>query len=949
MLRRALPILLLSCLLPFGLANSCTTEGHELFAVPQVDPIAVSATQDHLYVVNTAAGTLDVFQRSTGTKLASVEVGIGPSGLGVRPDGLEVWVANHISDSVSVVDTDPASASFLQVVETIQAVDSSSLVTQFDEPVDVAFASNAKAYVSLSSRNQIAVVDAATYQVTALLPISAQEPRAMRVANGRLYVAAFESGNQSELSVCPNPPFASSAQCTFDLADANFATNPQLIGFPVDVVRDPDNPDRDLFVFDTSTDAQVDVVSGIGTLLYGLAVDGSNRVFLTMTEARNTVNGRAGTAGQGLIDLDNRIFLNQIGKVDCASLPCAAPGVVDLEPPPPAQPAAGTQLATPYGVQLSGDGQVLVATAAASSRIFTMDTATNTVLGRLDVGAIPRGIALVSDAQGAPQTAYVLNSLENTIAVVDLSDPANPVQAGLLSMKADPTPDAIRLGRIAFNDATASSSGTFSCASCHPDGHTDQLLWVIGAQCTFAGCDQQEARSTMPVRGLQDTLPLHWDGVLGDPFGGPNAEVGPGGDIAPNCTDEHSCFRHLVNAALAGVMCDQNTCTTSANELGLPGELAEAQRDDMAEFLKSVSYPPPRSRRPDDVLSQSAVDGFEQFFTDVGGSLTLGPETCADAPGGCHALPFGAGTNSPFVGGMDAPTMRGITDRFLLFSAGVTQVEEQLTFSDPANPLYNPNLSDVDWLPETVGYDELTSWAQAFGTVQSPGAFRGFYNADTFDVFQMTEEASNGHSGALGRQVTLNSRTVTDPGTLAEINALLDVLEAADLDGTVVLEGTGLRNGAVLRTTFDDTGYKVGGPPLSRAALIAEAAAGTTLVTLTAELPPKVSSSTPQPALSVPPVANNPLVGGRPDLPTLPGDNPMDVDGLHIESGAAIFVDGRKVAGSVACIGGSFSPTCDTDRVRITLSSPPTSAGVHLLQLQNPQGLLSNELPIIVP
>ncbi len=941
--------LALASLIPVLGAMTCggtvKSSGSQLFAAPQARPIALSPTQPHLFVVNTPASRLDVFRTTTNTRFGTVQVGLAPSGVAVRPDGLEVWVTNHVSDSVSVIDADPNSATFLEVVETIQSVAPTTLVSTFDEPTGVAFKGDgSEAYVALSSRNQIAVVDTASYAVTNLLQLNAQEPRAIRVAGGKLYVAVLESGNTSELSSCPSPPFAlGTSQCTFDLQDVNFAANPQFVGFDPDVVKDPDVPDRDVFVFDTSDLSQPpDVVSGVGTLLYGLAVDGSGNVFVTQTDARNTENGAAGTAGEGLVDLENRAFLNQIARIDCSGASCGAPSAVELEPLPPAQPTAGNQLGTPYGVQVSGNGNVLVATAAASSRFFTFDTGTNTVLARLDVGAIPRGVALASDGAGAPETAYVLNTLESTVSVIDVSNPAAPVEVVRMDLVADPTPDSIRRGRIAFNTAEGSSTGTFACASCHPDGHTDQLLWIIGAECTFAGCDQEEPRSTMPVRGLRDTVPLHWDGVLGDPFGGRNGEVGSNGVAPSNCSDEHSCFRHLVDAALAGVMCDQS--------VGCPGggELTNQERDDMADFLKSVSYPPARSRPLDDAVTASALAGFDQFFLDQPGSITQGPETCADAPGGCHALPFGAGTGAFFVGGMDAPTMRGIPDRFLLFSAGVTLVEEQLQASNPSSPFFNPDQTDVDWTPE-LGFDELASWAQAFGTPAQEGAFRGTYKADTFDVFQMTEEASTGHSGAVGRQLTLNTRTVNDPTLLAEINATLDVLEQADTDGAIALLGEGERNGSDATANWTAGEYRVGGATLSRAALVAEAANGTTLVTLTARLPAAVSPGIAQPALAVPAV--DPVLGiidgGRPDLPVLPG--PMDVDGLHVLSGAAIFVDGQKADGTVTCIGGSFSPTCDSDRVQITLTSPPTASGVHLLQLQNPQGLLSNELPIIAP
>lgn len=262
---------------------------------------------------------------------------------------------------------------------------------------------------------------------------------------------------------------------------------------------------------------------------------------------------------------------------------------------------------------MSGDDAVIVVTAFSSHRVATIDAASGNVLGMVDIGAFPRGVALASDAQGAPETAYIFNALDNSVSVLDVSVPASPVETAVWSFSTDFTPDAIRRGRIAFESASGSTSGRFSCGSCHPDGNTDQLLWIIGARCTFGGCDQEEPRSTMPVRGLRDTLPLHWDGVLGDPFGGSNGEIGSVGQTAANCTDDHSCFRHLVDAALSGVMCDTAGCPT--NEIGLPGGLSEQERDDMATFLASVVYPPARSRSPDDSISVSAMAG-SPFFSE---------------------------------------------------------------------------------------------------------------------------------------------------------------------------------------------------------------------------------------------------------------------------------------------------------------------------------------------
>jgi hypothetical protein len=553
--------------------------------------------------------------------------------------------------------------------------------------------------------------------------------------------------------------------------------------------------------------------------------------------------------------------------------------------------------------------------------------------------------ALSAHDTGIEKARQVLNTLDDTISEIDVSDPSNLVETRRKLFNQDFTPEAVRRGRIAFNSAAASTTGTFSCASCHPDGHVDQLLWVIGAQCTFSGCDQEEARSTMPVRGLKGTQPLHWDGVLGDPFTGINGESGTGTVVPFNCTNDQSCFRHLVNASLGGVMCDQSGgCPT--NDVGQAGGLSNLERDDMATYLQSVQYPPARTRRFDDQLTTQAVAGFSDFFENKGGINPpgpggLGPETCADNIGGCHALPFGAGTASVFVGGFEAPTMRGITDRYLQFSAGVSNVRDGLQRAATLGA------TDVPWSP-AVGFDELTVWAVAFGSAAVPGAFRNAYNTGPFDIFQMIEEMSNGQSGALGRQVTLNLRSTTG-GTLAETQSLLALLESADLAGFVNLGGSGSRSGAPVTLSFRTSGsYEGGGLVLSRAQLIAEAAAGTTTLTLTASQRGAVNASTLQPTRRQLPVGAA-ISDGRPSLPTCTAANPgpITVQARNVQPNAKVLMDGDAVAldAPISCVTGTL-PSCTGTPIRIDLAAPPAPVGLHLLQIQNPDGLLSDELPV---
>ena len=291
--------------------------GHPGFASPHSNPIGVLPDYSRLYVANTQSDSVDVFNAQTGSALTRIHVGVDPVAIAVRPDGLEVWVSNHVSDTVSVIDTDPTSPTHHQVIATIQDVDPVSRSTRFDEPVGIAFTGDSrKAYVALSSINRIAVLDVESRQVLDRLKIRSQDPRAIKVAGNRLYVVAFESGNRSQVSGCL-PEDIDGDVCTFNVEQQNVPGE----GYDSDITRHPDYPDRDLFVFNTDTDEPVDTVSSIGTLLYGLTATDSGKVFISMTEARNYVNGRAGTGmpKHSLLELENRAFLNQVGVVDCAN------------------------------------------------------------------------------------------------------------------------------------------------------------------------------------------------------------------------------------------------------------------------------------------------------------------------------------------------------------------------------------------------------------------------------------------------------------------------------------------------------------------------------------------------------------------------------------------------------------------------------------------------------
>lgn len=886
--------------------------GHPGFMSPHASPIVLLG--GHVFATNTAADTVDVIDTASRLVVARIHVGIDPVGLAARPDGKEVWVANHVSDSLSVIDTDPASATYLEVVATIQEFDPTTRATRFDEPVGLAFASNQKAYASLSSENQIAVIDVATRQVINRLTITAQDPRAIKVRGNRLYVIPFESHNQTQISGCQGP--LDLDLCTFDATFHVLTNNNVLSLFAiVDIVKNPAIPDRDLYVFDTTTDQVVEVVDSLGTLLYGLTVDSNGRVFIAQADARNHVNGRAGTSDDDLETMANRAFLNQITRVDCDG-PCGEPQFIDLEPLPPSHPGPGMALATPFAIEISDDDSTLVASAAGSNVLFTLDAETGAILGRTDVGAVPRGIALESNMGGQAISAWVLNAVENSVSLVDVSNPLAPTVMDTIPLE-DPTHPDVKAGRIAFNAADASTTGTFSCESCHPDGGTDQLVWILDTPiCNVPGCNQIPPRTTMPIRGLRDTTPYHWDGIPGDPFGGQNT-ANIGGRVSPNCEllVPESCTRFLVDGSLGSVMCTVGACPT--NDEGKAGALTGAERDAMAKFLLSVPYPPAQRRSYDNVLSSRAQDGFRLFHIDG----DLAPGAPRNICGNCHRMPFWVSTNTPGTG-MDAPTWRGAYDRWLILPQG------------------RLNIIDFDFIEAfaSLGMPELFVWRLSWG-------FR-----ERFDpVWDMVVEGSTGFSGSLGRGLTLSQESAETDLT----SDLLDALEQSAREEAIVLQAEGaLMDGASVtsvRLHFDPS--LAGGryverdddpDSFSRGELVALASAGDLVATFTGRAGLNVDVDHPQPAIWT---QGAMIFQSGPQLfPTLSADDKtMTMSGRHIETGAHVIVDGRRVAGSVRCQAGEL-PLCSfLAPLEIELASIPGPDGMHFLQIQNPDGLFSND------
>ena len=212
----------------------------------------------------------------------------------------------------------------------------------------------------------------------------------------------------------------------------------------------------------------------------------------------------------------------------------------------------------------------------------------------------------------------------------------------------------------------------------------------------------------------------------------------------------------------------------------------------------------------------------------------------------------------------------------------------------------------------------------------------------------MFEEASTGASGAVGRQVQLNQATTTGRA-LADTLALLDALELADDEGRINLQLRGFQNGAPILRSYRDGAYFSGDSSITRATLLAEAQAGTTDVVLTGWLRQNWAGGT-QPLISL--VGTGSGSTGDPALPHLTNGSPANpapitLTQVDVNIDGQIFLDGAPVSGTITCSGSVTNSFCLGATVDVDLDAKPSN-GLHLLQVQNPRGPMSNELPICV-
>ncbi len=648
-----------------------------------VHALDLSPDRRVLAVAHTADQRVQLFDVSTGQALpiGHVVVGIDPVSVRFRSAN-ELWVVNHVSDSISVVDV-----AARQVIDTL---------TTGDEPFDVVFAAG-RAFVSCSQVNQVWVFDSADRTRPAqIIPILGEDPRALAVsADGNsVYAAIFESGNATTLLAggladpliaLPNavsdprgpyggqnpPPNAGAA---FD-PPLNPAATPPRVGLIVrkgsdqrwrdDNARDWTNfisgpfsaasgrvagwnlPDRDLAIIDSSSLA-VRYVSGLMNIGMAVAVQpASGRVTLVGSDARNEVRFEP--------KLNGRFVQTKFARVDPA--PAGAAQISDINPHLDYQSSSIAQqqrdlsISDPRAIVWRGDGQRGWVAGMGSNHVIAIDAEGRRVGTPIRVGQGPAGLAL----DEARARLYVWNHFDVSLSTIDLASGNELTRTPVFN----PLPAAIRAGRPFLYDSHRTSGlGQASCASCHVDSRMDRLAWDLGdpsappapfdQNClTLVGsrpCEDFHAmKGPMATQTLQDIIghePFHW---RGDRAG-----------------------IEAFNPAFEGL-------------LGDDVQLSAAEMQAFENFLATISFPPNPYRATDNSLPSAlplnghytsgrfSMAGLPLGTGDANRGLQLYSRGLLDAVfqcASCHSLPTGMAANGPLflgvigfsVGGTVMPT-----------------------------------------------------------------------------------------------------------------------------------------------------------------------------------------------------------------------------------------------------------------------------------------------------
>ena len=654
------------------------------FETPPVHPVDLNSSAQLLAVAHLADQRALIFDLTTGAPVLSrsIPVGVDPVSARFRTDS-ELWVVNHVSDTITIVDASNGAVT--------------GLIQTLDEPADVIFAGDpVRAFVTCSQVNTIQVFDAVTHAPINEIVVDAEDPRALAVSpdGNTVYAAIFESGNRSTLlgGGSDGPGTISFPPNVVDDANAphgvvNPAPNDGAQFFPpknpangtpppVGLIVKQDSEglwrddtgadwsqlvsgnlanqsgrpvgwellDHDVVVIDAN-DLSVDYIDHLMNIGMALAVNPSTgAVTMVGTDATNEVRFEPVVNGTFLRVLYAAADPETGQSTAITDLNAAhLNGYVNRRVP---QAQRDRSLGDPRGIVWNGAGTKAYVTGMGSNNLAVINTqgARSGQTDTIELGEGPTGLAL----DETRQQLYVWNRFAASLSVVNMETETEISRIPVF----DPTPAAIRIGRKHLYDTHKTSGlGHLSCASCHVDARMDRLAWDLGDPAgnliqlinrnlggDIPGLNEdfepfhpmKGPMSTQTFQGIIGQEPFHW---RGDRLGLEDFNPAFRGlqsddvELTPTEMQEYEDFLATIHFPPNPYRNLDNTLPTS---LPLPGHFVPHQLDVPA------GTPLPNGN------ARAGLDLYRDHIRRIDG----GSMACVT----CHSLPSGNGPNARFNG-----------------------------------------------------------------------------------------------------------------------------------------------------------------------------------------------------------------------------------------------------------------------------------------------------------
>lgn len=690
----------------------------------------------------------------------SVFTGLEPVAMCLDPaDPARLFVANHVSDSVAVVDL-----ATLDVVATLMVG---------DEPQGLAVAAGrlfvacARAPITPLAPGQVdpgplldhvVVVRRAAppFDPVAAVPVRAWKPRDVCAVGDTVYVIAQNSGNRTTILDENHTKALGLEQEVFDAFDGGpFAVNPVLLhpsltptafarGWYVPnagrVVFDheypglvPALPDRDVIAIDArSLAVDPTATRAVGTTLFDVEPNPyTGDLWVANTDAHNRTRFEPALRGAAV---ENRITVVPPGR------PASDVLVLDA-------PAAPRDLPQPAVLAFGAPGGRPLAFAASlqGAAVGVLDARRGDVREVVDTAPVPSGLAFVAGVD----LLFVYTRGDHAIRAYD---PARSWREVLSTpMPYDPEPEFVRSGRRHLYEARPDEghgNGRMACATCHVFGHADGLAWDLGD----------------PEGGLAYYYPDTLDGLASYP----GQLV-----VAPTTPVVNPLKGPMVTQSLRGLMDrdekddltlhwrgERRTIHTFQGAfrslLGGDG-ISDLAMQELATFLRSIDYAPNPFQRRD-----RGYAGEQQLGADVYGMNPSFTGKPYKDPGGpaciqCHQGDFFAGDD--FTGGRPVASAGSFTQ---IFQTAQLRMVYEKDFRDLAGfgALHD---GAIDGIRGFMDFHIPQGGPPTFGLLS---------DAEKDAISAFAHAWDHGLSPLVGAQFTLR------PDTLAQAAAFLDLAEA---------------------------------------------------------------------------------------------------------------------------------------------------------------------------